>query len=451
MRQILILATGLATICAGLSACATPAYPISADEARAPAAGPKSVTTAQVAPPVVTGPAYPSPSVAPDHIASPPTDRPLVESTPLPAVDSRPAAAPQPSQPAAAAPPPAPVAGLAPRVRAEGRLVATGKVVAATRMFRDYQVQKGDHLFSIARDFQTTADQLVEANNLKSANVLRPGQHLKIPIAKAYVAETGDTLTLVAKRFGVGAAELSDLNNLPERGRLRDGDKIALPARFDDHGPFRLAPDIVEQRPRYRVVQAPPAPSNVMAPGPYVASPAALEAGARHLAEERAAESRPPPTPYRPTTSVSPAQSSVATADVVAAGRGRFIWPVKGEVLSPFGVRGLGRKNDGIDVRAAQGTAVHAAASGEVVYSGDQVPGFGNLVLIKHSDGWVTAYAHLDHSLVRMRQTVMQGEEIGQVGLSGGVTEPQLHFEVRYAPRPTDKARPIDPQLVLPK
>ena len=119
-----------------------------------------------------------------------------------------------------------------------------------------------------------------------------------------------------------------------------------------------------------------------------------------------------------------------------SAGRGRFIWPVRGEIISPFGVKGVGRRNDGVDVRAPQGSLVRAAAAGEVVYAGDQVPGFGNLVLVKHADGWVTAYAHLDKVSVQMRQTVTQGQELGQVGQTGGVTEPQLHFEIRYAPTP---------------
>ena len=86
-----------------------------------------------------------------------------------------------------------------------------------------------------------------------------------------------------------------------------------------------------------------------------------------------------------------------------------------------------------------------------MVYAGNQVPGFGNLVLIKHADGWVTAYAHLDKISVQMRQQVTQGQEIGQAGTSGGVSESQLHFEIRYAPSPADRARPIDPALVLPR
>jgi murein DD-endopeptidase MepM/ murein hydrolase activator NlpD len=111
---------------------------------------------------------------------------------------------------------------------------------------------------------------------------------------------------------------------------------------------------------------------------------------------------------------------------------------------------GVGRRNDGVDIKAAQGSPVKSAAPGEVVYAGDQVPGYGNLVLIKHADGWVTAYAHLDSVNVQMRDQVTQGQVVGTVGISGGVTEPELHFEVRYAPTPADKARPVDPVLVLP-
>jgi murein DD-endopeptidase MepM/ murein hydrolase activator NlpD len=86
-----------------------------------------------------------------------------------------------------------------------------------------------------------------------------------------------------------------------------------------------------------------------------------------------------------------------------------------------------------------------------VVYAGDQVPGFGNVVLIKHKDGWVTVYAHLARIDVKMRQQVSQGMQIGQVGNSGINGEPQLHFEVRYTPSPREKARAVNPGLVLPQ
>ena len=117
--------------------------------------------------------------------------------------------------------------------------------------------------------------------------------------------------------------------------------------------------------------------------------------------------------------------------------------------MSGFGPKPGGQRNDGVDIAAPEHSAVRAAASGDVVYAGDQIPGFGNLVLIKHEGGWVTAYAHLSTSEVKIREHVSQGAEIGQVGQSGGVDQPQLHFEIRYAPSPRDKARPIDPSLVL--
>jgi murein DD-endopeptidase MepM/ murein hydrolase activator NlpD len=145
------------------------------------------------------------------------------------------------------------------------------------------------------------------------------------------------------------------------------------------------------------------------------------------------------------------ASGPVSDADVSTAGRGRFVWPLRGAILSPFGDRGPGQRNDGLDISASPGESVRAAANGEVVYAGSSIPGFGNLVLVKHPGGWVTAYAHLDRIEVRMRDEVTQGEEIGQAGQTGAVDRPELHFEVRYAPDPAEKARPIDPTLVLPE
>ena len=127
-----------------------------------------------------------------------------------------------------------------------------------------------------------------------------------------------------------------------------------------------------------------------------------------------------------------------------------FVWPVSGEIVSNFGGPANGERNDGINIATATATPIHAAASGTITYSGNELKDYGNLVLIKHVGGWVTAYAHLASIEVKMRQQVTQGQEIGLVGQSGGVDRPQLHFEIRYAPTPKDKARPIDPMLVLP-
>jgi murein DD-endopeptidase MepM/ murein hydrolase activator NlpD len=135
---------------------------------------------------------------------------------------------------------------------------------------------------------------------------------------------------------------------------------------------------------------------------------------------------------------------------VATAGKGKFVWPTAGALISGFGPKSDGQRNDGLNISANAGDPVRASADGEVVYAGDQVVGFGNLVLVKHTGGWVTAYAHLSKILVKNRDQVTQGQEIGSVGQTGQVDRPQLHFEIRYAPSAKDKAVPVDPMLILP-
>jgi murein DD-endopeptidase MepM/ murein hydrolase activator NlpD len=211
---------------------------------------------------------------------------------------------------------------------------------------------------------------------------------------------------------------------------LRSGQEIGLPSSMRDRGA-----EYAYSAPPTSSYLAPERPSRSYPPSSTVAVPS-VDTAPRYL----------PPS----TSSALPQQATMSDSDIAQAAHGRFVWPVRGDMMARFGSQGVGRRNDGIDIRASQGTVVKAAASGEVVYAGNQVPGFGNLVLIKHADGWVTAYAHLDQVDVQMKQQVAQGQSLGSVGTSGGATEPELHFEVRYAPTPADKARPVDPVLVLP-
>jgi murein DD-endopeptidase MepM/ murein hydrolase activator NlpD len=160
------------------------------------------------------------------------------------------------------------------------------------------------------------------------------------------------------------------------------------------------------------------------------------------------------PTPARPTASgVTPSApvtaSGPSASQIAVAGRGRFSWPVRGQILSTFGPKGPGQRNDGLNIASNAGQRVAAAAAGEVVFAGE-LPGFGNLVLLKHDGGWVTAYAHLSKVGVKMRDRVIQGQDVGQVGQTGLVDRPQLHFEIRYAPTAREKARPVDPSMLLP-
>jgi murein DD-endopeptidase MepM/ murein hydrolase activator NlpD len=109
-------------------------------------------------------------------------------------------------------------------------------------------------------------------------------------------------------------------------------------------------------------------------------------------------------------------------------------------VIAEFGTTGKGQHNDGVNIAAAKGTAVQAAESGVVAYAGNELRGFGNLLLVKHEDGWMTAYAHNDQLLVKRGDIVKRGQKIATVGESGGVSQPQLHFEVRQGTRAVDPA-----------
>ena len=501
MSKLLREAAVLALACGALTACATPQYPISADDAkphgpiatpaypiedslngpqgdraRDPAppppaaqaddpptgAAPVARIDSQSLPPV--GPSasaggarleYASMSTQADTAAGGAQPATMPASAPIAASSS---AAPPPAQvgdatmtpkqvihdqggvaSAPPAPPPrAPYVArdystLPPPAAGGSDLFITGPVVNASGdVYENYEVQRGDHVDELARNFSTTRDALLDTNHIRAPFVIRPGQIIKVPVTKAYVARTGDTLAGVARRFSVSASELAQLNHLEVRDVLRAGQQVGLPSSMRDVGPQRLyTPAYADAAPRRSsylptshgyVTQVPTQPTMVPDAG-YHAAPA------------------PPPPEAAPT---------LTDAQITAAARGRFAWPLRGDIVKRFGPLGIGQRNDGVDIKAPQGADVKAAAGGEVVYAGNQVPGFGNLVLIKHSDGWVTAYAHLENVNVQMRQQVAQGQTVGSVGMTGGLTEPELHFEVRYAPTPADKARPVDPSLVLP-
>ena len=333
----------------------------------------------------------------------------------------------------------------------ETRSSAAGKVISVPGRAQSYKVRKGDTLDEIADKMGADRKELAKLNKLKSPYHLKLGQVIKGPpgeASKAYVAVRGDTLAEIAKRFGVTPKALSAANGLRRNASIRPGQRLTLPPGYRDHGPTR---EIIRApaEPSYMAAPTHPAPTR---PAPtYTPPPAPTTPPPTY---------NPPPSSYTPPAytpppprpaPTAPSSAPVSDAQISSLGRGRFEWPLRGPIISEFGPKGTGQRNDGINIRAAAGDVVRAAAAGDVVYAGDQVPGFGNLVLVKHADGWVTAYGHLGRVDVKMQQKVVQGQQLGMAGQSGGVTEPQLHFEVRYAPSPTERARPVDPQLVLGK
>ena len=467
-----------------LAACqTTPQY--------APSDGPRP--TAEPRAPQPAYPTRPSEATPPGQVdpdaAPPPATTPRVESRPLdslPPAQSRADAAPPPRRA-----PPQPVM----------REFVTGRVVDAEGPPRTHTVAKGDTLYSIARKMEMTPKELAAINGLDDPSKIRPGQRLKGKgsRAKAYTVTSGDTLFAIAQRFSVAAPAVAEANDIEMSSTLRVGQKLVLPAGYKDKGPIRRAvtppPEPEPEPPPSRPVVAPPiretAPSPARPPvetrppppaetrppprdtrpatpprttppvttpptvAPLPSAPQPYNPLPQRPATTPPAARPAPTTPARPPATaparpIVPAGSFPNDSEIGQLGRGRFVWPLRGDVISDFGPKSTGQRNDGVNIRAGAGAVVRSAAAGEVVYAGDQVPGFGNLVLVKHADGWVTAYAHLSKISVQMRQNVSQNAEIGQAGMSGGVSEPQLHFEVRYAPTPQDRARPVNPRLVLP-
>jgi murein DD-endopeptidase MepM/ murein hydrolase activator NlpD len=331
-----------------------------------------------------------------------------------------------------------------------------------------YVVQSGDTLYGIARRFSTPVDVLSDINRIQEKSRLRTGQRIALPDGARDIgpmARPVDSAAEVARaeptpapsprvpraedpraqfpraetpRTAVARTETAPPPSLPAASSAPAAEyKFNAPP--PDQNPF------MARQNTYKFNAPPPDQNPFMAP-----QRSNRYAGSSSPRPYSTLRPQPPSRPFYPPVSAAPdAAAPVPDSQIQIAGRGRFIWPVRGNLLSGFGPKPGGQRNDGVDIGAPEHSAVKAAAAGDVVYAGDQIPGFGNLVLIKHEGGWVTAYAHLSASEVKIREHVSQGDEIGQVGQTGGVDQPQLHFEIRYAPSTHDKARPIDPSLVL--
>jgi murein DD-endopeptidase MepM/ murein hydrolase activator NlpD len=196
-----------------------------------------------------------------------------------------------------------------------------------------------------------------------------------------------------------------------------------------------------------------PAPVLPSTNGPISLASGSLASGNGSKAVK--AEPKPPvlaePPAPRPEVKPAPPPQQAALAVGTTTGKstpkggsGEFIWPIAGQVLKGFGPAANGQRNDGVNISAPKGADIVAAAGGEVVYAGSELAGFGNLVLIRHPGGWVTAYAHADSILVTEGDLVRQGQVVAKAGSTGNAGSPQVHFELRKG------KEPVDPTLHLP-
>ncbi len=248
-----------------------------------------------------------------------------------------------------------------------------------------------------------------------------PGSAAGPNAVPVYVVKDKDTVESLSQRYGVSTQTIIDRNDLKQPYTLKAGQTLQMPgARFVADNVGTAAATTTQT-----------AAANPSAPGPVKRE--ALAAPGQSEAPRSAAPAGEP-------TPLAPAARSVT---VPATPPARMVWPVNGKIVSKYGTSG-GQKNDGIDIAAAKGATVKAADNGKVVYAGNEVAKMGNLLLVEHSGGYITAYGNNESLLVKKGDTVKKGQAIAKVGNSGGTAEPQLHFEVRRS------GKTVDPTTVLP-
>jgi len=284
----------------------------------------------------------------------------------------------------------------------------------------------------------------------------------------------GETIESISLRYNVPEHALMQANNLHRNSVLSSGQRIVIPRRVAG-APLAIAPPVTRPATKPAAVAAVSGVTHVVAPGETLLGIAQhykksvrevaaanrlqydhpLKIGDRLIIPGGApAKVAAAPATQKPqTVAVAPQQTSVrvhtpapqaAAEQTATAAAPQFRWPVRGRVISGFGPMTNGQQNDGINLAVPEGTAVRAAEDGVVAYSGNELKGYGNLVLVRHSNGFVSAYAHASELMVKKGDTVRRGQVIARSGATGTVPAPQLHFEIRKG------SVPVDPMQFLP-
>ena len=320
---------------------------------------------------------------------------------------------------------------------------------------RHVKVAKGDTLSVLSRRYGVPVETIMGANDLSDGR-LHVGQELVIPGAKAeetaeaapapsgetYKVQKGDTPHSIADKLGISERSLIARNKLRAES-LRVGQVLIVPAK---NAPVVAAKEN-NTEPHVQVVKT-----------TTITAPSASPQGSS-LAEEEDAQANPAKIKGKPESKSKPANTEAAFSPEVTSEGGKrvasndqlpspepmsgnsFRWPVKGRVISEFGAKPGGDHNDGIDLAVPQGTSVMAAENGVVAYAGNELKGYGNLVLIRHANNWVSAYAHNEEILVKRGDKVRRGQVIAKAGATGTVSQPQVHFELRKGSRPVDPTK----------
>jgi murein DD-endopeptidase MepM/ murein hydrolase activator NlpD len=329
------------------------------------------------------------------------------------------------------------------------------QVAAAPQAEGSVTVGQGMTLYSIAKANHTSVAKLASFNGLKPPYAVHEGQVLKVPgVASAAMPEpapqvaqaeepqleplkkksgntasggthkvaSGETLFSLGRKYGVSPFAIADLNGLPHDKGLALGQMLKIPGAGGTP---------VAQKPAKSTGTADDTQTAQADDGDK--GDAAVTPDSK--AAPKVAQNVPPPAVDQ--TAPKPKVS----ADSGVAG---MRWPVRGKIISEFGNKPNGLKNEGINIAVPEGTSIRAADDGVVAYAGNELKGYGNLVLVRHAGGWVTAYAHAKELFVKRGDTVKRGDVIAKAGQTGSVDSPQLHFEVRKGAVAMDPLKYLD-------
>lgn len=243
--------------------------------------------------------------------------------------------------------------------------------------------------------------------------------------APRVTVQQGDSLSSLSQRYGVPIGTIQTANNLSD-ARLSPGQVLIMPG----------ANMAAAQRPAPTPPAAPAAQASYTPPA-APATPAPRKVTTTTVAAPNAAAT-PAPAPAPAATGVA-SNGQLPAPDPLSGAS--FRWPVKGRIISGFGTKSDGGHNDGVDISVPQGTPVKAAENGVVAYAGNELKGYGNLVLVRHANNWVSAYANNEQILVKRGDKVSRGQVIAKAGTSGSASQPQVHFELRKGSRPVDPTK----------
>lgn len=317
------------------------------------------------------------------------------------------------------------------------------------------EVQPGDTLFKLSKRHKVAVSELMSVNGLTGPN-LKPGQKLNLPANRAalkpltrtpaasvvaaaapvevpadwkgsYTVKPGDALYTIARQHKIKLEDLQRHNGITDVRKVKPGMVLHMPGT-DAGGTDGTSASVTPppEAVKDAVIASAPASTESAAPKLLNGSAAAGERVAAVV----------PPTPTA--NDASPAANAVAPGAATVAANGKLRWPVQGKIISNFGQRPDGTHNDGVNLAVPMGTEIHAAEEGTVAYAGSELKGYGNLILLRHDNGWVTAYAHSDELMVKRGDRVKRGQVIAKAGKSGSVDQPQVHFEVRQGQKPVD-------------